>query len=88
VASIITLLIFRKWMRKLLYSRKQKSEIEDEFIGKTGIVLSPISPGIHGKMNFKGTTWDATSEDILQPGERAIIIGNDSILLKVKAIKS
>ena len=87
-ASLITLLVFRKWLRSLLDARKQKSEIEDEFIGKTGIALTLIAPNTQGKLNFKGTTWDAISEDIIQPGERAMIIGNESILLRVKATKS
>jgi membrane protein implicated in regulation of membrane protease activity len=68
--------------------RKHSSEIEDEFLGKTGRAETAITPGKNGKVDFKGTTWDATSEDNIEKGENVTIIGNDSILLIVKSSKN
>lgn len=87
-ASLITTLLFRRTMKNFLWSRRQNSEIEDELIGKTGIAESLIAPGHNGKISFKGTSWDASSEDTIQPGENVIITGNDSILLLVKSTKT
>ncbi|MEO8961189.1 MAG: NfeD family protein, partial [Ginsengibacter sp.] len=67
---------------------KHSSELlEDEFLGKTAIAETPISPGKNGKVDFKGTTWQAASEDTIEKGENVIIIGNESILLLVKSTK-
>ncbi|HZF65832.1 MAG TPA: NfeD family protein [Chitinophagaceae bacterium] len=87
-SSIITILLFRKWIKKIMWSRKNSSEIEDELIGKTGKAETFIGPGENGKVDFKGTIWDARSDDTIQKGENVIIVGNDSILLIVKSNKN
>jgi len=85
-SSLLTILLFRKWLKKIMWTRKHSSElIEDEFLGKTGIAETYIGPGRNGKVDFKGTSWDASSEDVIEKGERVTIIGNESILLIVKS---
>jgi len=86
-SSTLTILLFRKWVKKILWVRKQSTELEDEFIGKTGKAETFIGPDNNGKVDFKGTTWDAQSEDIIEKGENVTIIGNDSILLIVKSTR-
>ena len=86
--SIITILLFRKSLKKIMWSRKNATEIEDEFIGKTGKAETFIGPGQNGKVDFKGTTWDAKSDDIIETGENVTVIGNESILLIVKSTKN
>ncbi len=87
-ASLLTILLFRKWMKKIIWTKKHASEIEDEFIGKTGKAETFISLGQNGKVAFKGTSWDAKSADTIEPGENVTIIGNESILLIVTPTKS
>ena len=87
-STIVTILLFRKSLRKILYTRRQSSEIEDEFIGKTGRAETFIGPGRNGKVDFKGTSWDAKSEDSIEPGDEVIVVGNESILLIVKSNKT
>ena len=87
--SIVTIVLFRKWVKNLIYSRKHSTEIlEDEFLGKTALANTYIAPGQNGKVDFKGTSWDASSNEIIEKGENVIIIGNDSILLFVKSTKA
>ena len=88
VNSVLSILLFRNWAKKMILVRKHSSEIEDEFLGKTGKAETSIAPGKNGKVDFKGTTWDATSEDNIEKGENVTIIGNDSILLIVKSSKN
>ena len=87
-STIITILLFRKWMTKKLWARKHASEIENEFLGKTAKAETFISIENNGKVNFRGTSWDAKSDDKIEPGENVIITGNESILLIVKSTKS
>ena len=88
ISSVVTILLLRKWLSKILWKRKHSSELlEDEFLGKTAKAETAISPGQNGKVDFKGTTWQAASEDTIEKGENVIIIGNESILLLVKSTK-
>ena len=86
-SSILTILLFRKSLKNIMWSRKNATEIEDEFIGKTGKAETFIGPGQNGKVDFKGTSWDAKSDDIIEKGENVTVIGNESILLIVKSTK-
>ncbi len=86
ISSVISILLFRKWASKLVWLKKNSNEIiEDEFIGKRAIAETFIGPGQDGKVEFKGTSWNARSEDQIAVGETVIITGNESILLFVKS---
>ena len=87
-SSLITILLFRNWVKKMIWSKKLPTQLEDEFIGKTGRAETTIGPGKNGKVNFKGTSWDARSDDVIAEGENVTIIGNESILLIVQSTKS
>lgn len=88
ISSIASILLFRRWLSKILWKRKHSTELlEDEFLGKIAKAETAISPGENGKVDFKGTTWQAASDDLIQKGENVIIVGNESILLLVKSTK-
>ncbi|MCW3081535.1 NfeD family protein [Segetibacter sp.] len=86
--SVLTILLFRNWVKKMIWVKKNPTELEDEFIGKRGTAETIIAPGNDGKVNFKGTSWNARSADIIEAGENVIITGNESILLIVKSTKN
>jgi membrane protein implicated in regulation of membrane protease activity len=87
-SSILSIILFRRWVKKIISHQKNPTELEDEFLGKTGIAETFIGPGKDGKVDFKGTSWNARSADIIEPGENVIITGNESILLIVQSIKT
>lgn len=88
ICSVLSILLLRKWLSKILWKKKHSTELlEDEFLGKTARAETTIAPGENGKVEFKGTSWQAASEDVIEKGENVIIIGNDSILLIVKSTK-
>lgn len=88
-SSLVTVLLFRNWVKNKLGMYKASPQIlEDEFIGKTGKAETAISPGVNGKVDFKGTSWDACSDDTIAAGENVMITGNRSILLIVKSTKT
>jgi membrane protein implicated in regulation of membrane protease activity len=86
--SLLTILLFRNWVKRMIWNKKLPTQLEDEFVGKTGKAETAIAPGRNGKVNFKGTTWDARSSDVIEQGENVTIIGNESILLIVQSTKS
>lgn len=88
-SSVLTVLLFRNWFRsKFGVDKKSPQVLEDEFIGKTAKAETFIGPGTNGKVYFKGTSWDASSDDTIAAGENVIITGNRSILLIVRSITS
>ena len=86
--SILTVLLFRNWVKnKLGMMRSNTQSLPDEIIGKMATAETIISPGHQGKVYFKGASWQANSEDQIEPGEEVQITGNESIILNVKSIK-
>lgn len=87
-SSLLTVLLFRKWIRDRLGMRNSRAGVLlDEIIGKTAKAETPILPGQTGKVYFKGATWSATSTDNIDSGEEVLITGYESILLIVKSLK-
>lgn len=84
-SALITVALFRKYLKERLGMYRETPKIlEDEFIGKTAIAETEIAPGRNGKVDFKGTSWDASSADTIAPGQQVQIIETRSILLIVK----
>lgn len=89
VSSLLTVLLFRKWIKNKFGSMGVNStQLEDEFIGKVAKAETSMAPGLGGKVEFKGTRWDAISDDIISAGENVIITETKSILLIVKSLKT
>ena len=88
-SSLLSVLLFRKWLRdRLGVDTRTPQILEDEYIGKIARAETHIAPGIRGKVEFKGASWDASSTDNIAPGENVIITETRSILLIVKSTKS
>ena len=88
-SSILTVVFFRNWVKtRLGMSPSGPSILEDEFIGKTAKAETVIGPGRNGKVEFKGASWDASSEDHIAIGENVLITDYHSIILTVKSIQS
>ena len=87
ISALVTILLFRKWLQKIMLSKKHTTQLEHEFIGKIAIAETAIGPDREGKVDFKGTSWNARSEDNIQIGDHVIITGNESIVLIVKQKK-
>ena len=87
-ASILTIVLFRRALKKSAFmTGKYGMALEDEFIGKTGKAEAAFGPGERGKIYFKGTSWEAVSNDFIEQGETVLIVGNESIVLTVKSTK-
>ena len=63
-------------------------KLEDEYVGKLAHAETFIGPGEDGKVEFKGASWDACSEDTILAGEQVTIVATKSILLIVKSNKT
>lgn len=65
----------------------QSELIEDEFTNKEATALVSFKPGEQGKVEFKGTTWKAESENSVKEGETVIIRNKENFKLIVESKK-
>ena len=88
LVSLISLIglrrLFTEWFMGLSQSGDAR-DAEEEFAGKEVKVLSPISAGSDGKVEFKGASWNARAENSLEPGNIAIIIQRTGLVLTVRS---
>jgi membrane protein implicated in regulation of membrane protease activity len=89
ITSIVLLASLRRWIKGKFYGHV--SDVQDptqnlnEFIGKRVVVIKDIIPGKPGgKVEFKGATWSAVSDEHIKNGEWAIITEIDGITLNIK----
>jgi membrane protein implicated in regulation of membrane protease activity len=89
VTSVLSLLALRKLIQnKFFYSKSNGSEaVEDEFTGKEGLALSDFGKGRKGKVEFKGTTWNAESDSEIKEGQTVVIMEKQSFSLFVEPKK-
>lgn len=89
VVSLGLLLALRRWVKDKFYGhvgdKQNLNENLDEFTGKPVVVLQDVIPGQPGgKIEFKGTTWSAISEEEIKQGETALIVALDGLTIKIK----
>jgi membrane protein implicated in regulation of membrane protease activity len=89
VTSVISLIGLRRIIqKKFFYSKGTQSEdVEDEFTGKEALAKTDFGGIVNGKVEFKGTTWNAESTDEIKEGQRLIIKEKDSFKLIVEPKK-
>jgi inner membrane protein len=86
ITSVLSLLALRKIIqRKFFYSKEDRSgAVEDEFTGKEAFATADFGSDRNGKVEFKGTTWNAQSESEIKKGQTVIIIQKESFKLIVE----
>lgn len=87
ISALLAVVLLRKWAKeKLGMYREGPRVLEDEYIGKIALAETAITPEANGKVEFKGTSWDAKSDDHIIAGQKVQIIETRSILLIVKQL--
>jgi membrane protein implicated in regulation of membrane protease activity len=87
VASLVLLLGMRNLCKSWFMGMSQDGDAratDDEFADKEVRVLSAISDNRTGKVEFKGANWNARSTAVLNPGDVAVIVERDGLLLTVR----
>lgn len=78
-AAALTLLIVGMGVRA---TRRPASTGREGMIGLIGIAKSALTP--HGQILVRGELWDAISDQPLQPGEQAEVLGVEGLKLHVR----
>jgi inner membrane protein len=83
VLSIVYLFLFRDRLQTRMQVPPQPGV--DSLVGVLAIVQEPLSPGVVGKVEVRGSSWSArnTSAVVLSPGQRARVTAVDGLTLTV-----
>jgi len=54
-----------------------------EIIGAQGVVVLRVTPSRPGVVSVGGELWSATSNEVIEEGERVIVVARDGIYLRV-----
>ena len=89
VISVLSLLTFRKMLHKKFFSSENdmSKSIEDEFTGKEAVAITDFNEMYRGKVEFKGTTWQAEAGELVKKGQIVKIIDKTGFILKVELKK-
>lgn len=89
VISVLSLIALRRMIQNKFFSGKSEGagSVEDEFTGKEGTALTDFGPKRKGKVEFKGTTWNAESDSEIKEGQYVIIIEKKNFNLIVEPKK-
>ncbi len=89
VVSVLSLALLRKYVKTRFFSAKANDSetLQDEFIGRRAITATAFQPGRNGKIEFKGTLWEAHSDTPLKKGQPVRIVGKESIILHVEPLE-
>lgn len=86
ISSIVLLIVLRRSLKHLFNPGAESADfqtLEDEFTGHTATVSQDIQPPHSGKVEFKGTEWEAESDVPVIKGTQVRILSRESIRLKV-----
>jgi inner membrane protein len=86
LASVLSLVALRRLIRKKLFYSKEDvaMAVEDEFTGREGIATVDFNSSKKGKVEFKGTMWNAESDFEIKEKQPVIIIKKENLVLKVE----
>ena len=87
VFSVVSLVLLRKALRKIFVGGENTSDdIDDEFVGKRAKVVEAVGPNRPGRVEFKGCSWAAESDEDIPAGATARICSKENITLFVKRV--
>jgi len=86
VICIAYLALGRRYVHRWTATRKEKTNI-DVIIGKRGIVLQNLTPGVIGLVKVDNEDWRARAEEGIEKDEAIVVTAINGITLNVEKIK-
>jgi len=89
-ASLVSLALLRRWLKGIfsgyVKSRQDATQELEDLIGKHAIVKERIAPKLAGRVELHGSDWTAQADQEIAVGTPVEVIGQSSIILKVKPL--
>ena len=84
LCSLILIIFTRPLLLRFIHVKDTHSNT-DAIIGRTGVVILPVSPLQFGQVKVNGEIWTASAETDLAKGQRVKVIAVDGVKLRVEA---
>jgi len=86
IFSVITLVTLRKFLTKKFFASKDTPgmDMDDDFTGSTAVALSSFGPGETGKVEYRGSYWQASSSSEIKEGQQVVIKSKETVKLIVE----
>jgi inner membrane protein len=89
-ASLVSLVLLRRWLKGIfsgyVKSRQDSTQQLEDLIGKHAIVKERIAPKLAGRVELHGSDWTAQADQEIAVGTPVEVIGQNSIILKVRPL--
>ncbi len=88
ILSVVSLLGFRSKFKTLLNQegRVAHDTISEEFVGRRALVTREIQSDRAGKVEFRGTYWEAEAEETIPVDSAVEIVGKKNLTVTVRAL--
>lgn len=86
VICIAYLALGRRYVHRWTATRKEKTNI-DVIIGRKGIVLQNLNPGVNGLVKVGNEEWRARAEEDIGKGEVIVVTAISGVTLNVEKFK-
>jgi membrane protein implicated in regulation of membrane protease activity len=86
VICIAYLALGRRYVHRWTAVRKEKTNI-DTIIGKKGIVLQTLTPGVNGLVKVGNEEWRAMGDESIEKGEIIVVTAINGVTLNVEKDK-
>lgn len=90
VSSIFLVLALRNHLKSFFGDSNTLGQIEAEdraaFIGKKAVVTKDITPHVNGRVEFRGTYWDAEANETIPKGSSVEILDKKKLTLTVSPL--
>jgi membrane protein implicated in regulation of membrane protease activity len=89
LSSVASLIGLRRIIKKKFFYNKSSDQVDvdDEFTGKEALAISDFGGLQTGKVEFKGTIWQAESKTEIAKGQRVLITSKENFKLIVEPKK-
>ena len=88
VSSVVLLLVFRSRIKGRIARRQPTADAgeSDEFAGRRALVTREVRSDRAGRVDYRGTTWDAEAPEGIPEGATVEIVDKNNLTLRVKRI--
>jgi len=89
-ATLVSIVLLRKWCMKIFQgtsSGREETNYDDFPKGAQARVVAPITPKTQGRIAFRGTLWDAASNEEIETGEMVEIVRFDDDSTQIYFVK-
>lgn len=85
-ASVVALglTVFTKPLAARLRNSRGFKDNGTEIVGRQGLVVEPIEPGLYGQVKIGGDTWSATSTEALGKDQKVIVVKRGTTIIEVE----